>query len=39
MDKNEYIVFALIEILYKKGLVNEQTYLNVIRTYDKNSHN
>lgn len=36
---NDYFVFVLIEILYKKGLINEQTHLNVCNKYNKNSHN
>lgn len=36
---NDYFVFVLIDILYKKGLINEQTYLNVCNKYNKNSHN
>lgn len=30
---NKYAAVILIEILYDKGLVNEETYRNVLHTY------
>ena len=31
-----YVCLKLIDMLYKKGLVNEATYLNVKQTYPQN---
>lgn len=30
----EYEVRLMIEILFEKGLINQPTYLNIIRNYD-----